>query len=235
MPRRHIETRNIVFHKVDIPNGSLCMMKTEISTNGEAPIEAREHRRATITQDHKRTGSAHLDEPSSRSGEEKKRSLFRRPGVIVAAAALAIAGIGYGGIVMFHSFTHETTDDAFVDVHTVSVAPKVAGHVAVVRVDDNQLVKKGDVLVEIDPRDSHVARTATSLGDRQFQRNATAKHAAGTTCDCFHRRLPRTQVTRTCRQHSGWQWRGFHSVAAGKRDGQLCESSPTRAGEDRTR
>src|SRR6201987_1030552 len=133
------------------------MMKAEISTNGEAPIEAREHRRATITLDHKRTGSAHLDEPSNRSGEKKKRSLFRRPGVIVAAAALAIAGIGYGGIVMFHSFTHETTDDAFVDVHTVSVAPKVAGHVAMVRVDDNQLVKKGDVLVEVDPRDFQVA------------------------------------------------------------------------------
>jgi membrane fusion protein (multidrug efflux system) len=77
--------------------------------------------------------------------------------VIVAAAALAIAGIGYGGIVTFHSFTHETTDDAFVDVHIVSVAPKVAGHVAVVRVDDNQLVKKGDVLIEIDPRDFQVA------------------------------------------------------------------------------
>src|SRR2546430_4210682 len=107
MPRRHIETRNIVFHIGTVASGSLCMMKTEISTNGEAPIEAREHRRATITQDHKRTGSAHLDEPSNRSGEEKKRSLFRRPGVIVAAAALAIAGIGYGGIVMFHSFTHE--------------------------------------------------------------------------------------------------------------------------------
>jgi membrane fusion protein (multidrug efflux system) len=133
------------------------MMKTEISTNGEAPIEAREHRRTTITQDRKRTGSAPLDESSNRSGEEKKRSLFRRPGVIVAAAALAIAGIGYGGIVTFHSFTHETADDAFVDVHIVSVAPKVAGHVAVVRVDDNQLVKKGDVLIEIDPRDFQVA------------------------------------------------------------------------------
>ena len=133
------------------------MMKTEISTNGEAPIEAREHRRATITQDHKRTGSAHLDEPSNRSGEEKKRSLFRRPGVIVAAAALAITGIGYGGIIMFHSFTHESTDDAFIDVHFVSVAPKIAGHVAAVHVDDNQLVKKGDVLVEIDPSDFQVA------------------------------------------------------------------------------
>jgi membrane fusion protein, multidrug efflux system len=157
MPARHIETRNIVFHIGTVASGSLCMMKTEISNNGAAPIEAREHRRATITQDHKRIGSAHLDEPSSRSGEEKKRSLFRRPGVIVAAAALAIAGIGYGGIVMFHSFTHETTDDAFIDVHFVSVAPKIAGRVAVVHMDDNQLVKKGDVLVEIDPRDFQVA------------------------------------------------------------------------------
>src|SRR5437879_12847045 len=112
MPRRHIETRNIVFHKLDIPNGSLCMMKTEISTNGEAPIEAREHRRATITQDRKRTGSAHLDETSNRSGEEKQRSLFRRPGVIVAAEALAIAGVGYGGIVIFHLFSHHRIDAA---------------------------------------------------------------------------------------------------------------------------
>src|SRR5436309_12600306 len=157
MPRRHIETRNIVFHKLDIPNGSLCMMKTEISTNGEAPIEAREHRRATITQDHKRTGSAHLDEPGNRSGEEKKRSLFRRPGVIVAAAALAIAGIGYGGIVMFHSFTHETTDDAFVDAHILLTAPKTAGRVAAVHINDNQDVKKGDLLVEIDPADAKAA------------------------------------------------------------------------------
>src|SRR5438132_4503499 len=157
MPRRHIETRNIVFHIGTVASGSLCMMKTEISTNGEAPIEAREHRRATITQDHKRIGSAHLDEPSNRSGEEKKRSLFRRPGVIVAAAALTIAGIGYGAFTMFHSFTHETTDDAFIDVHFVSVAPKIAGRVTVVHVDDNQLVKKGDVLVENDPHDFQVA------------------------------------------------------------------------------
>src|SRR5882724_5066200 len=193
MPRRHIETRNIVFHIGTVASGSLCMMKTEISTNGEAPIEAREHRRATITQD-KRTGSAHLDEPSNRSGEEKKRSLFRRPGVIVAAAALAIAGICYGGIVMFHSFTHETTDDAFVDVHTVSVAPKVAGHVAVVRVDDNQLVKKGDVLVEIDPRDFQVALAqakANLARDKatQIQAELNEKRAL----DLFSRKVISTQ------------------------------------------
>ena len=59
--------------------------------------------------------------------------------------------------VLVHSFTHESTDDAFIDVHFVSVAPKIAGRVAMVNVDDNQLVKKGDVLVEIDPRDFQVA------------------------------------------------------------------------------
>src|SRR6266403_3841637 len=129
------------------------MMKTEFPTNGELPIgKEREHRGGGVIQDNHDNHSERVEAEDS-SGKEKKQSLFRRPGVIIAAAALAIVGIGYGAFAMFHSFTHETTDDAFVDVHTVSVAPKVAGHVAVVRVDDNQLVKKGDVLVEIDPRD----------------------------------------------------------------------------------
>jgi membrane fusion protein, multidrug efflux system len=133
------------------------MMKTEISSNGAAPFETNGDRRATVAPDYKRNGSVRFDGTDGRSEEQSKRSLFRRPGVIVAAAALAIAGVAYGGFAMFHSFTHETTDDAFIDVHTGSVAPKVAGHVAVVRVDDNQLVKKGDVLVEIDSRDFQVA------------------------------------------------------------------------------
>ena len=133
------------------------MMKTEVATNGEAPVEARERRHPPATPNYERNGSPRFDQENNRSAEEKKRSLFRRPGVIVAAAALAILGISYGALAMFHSFTHEITDDAFIDVHTVSVAPKVAGHAAVVRVDDNQLVKKGDVLAEIDPRDFQVA------------------------------------------------------------------------------
>src|SRR5437763_10508041 len=194
MPRRHIETRNIVFHIGTVASGSLCMMKTEISTNGEAPIEAREHRRATITQDHKRIGSAHRDELSNRAGEEKKRALFRRPGVIVAAAALTIAGIGYGAFAMFHSFTHETTDDAFIDVHFVSVAPKIAGHVAAVHVDDNQLVKKGDVLVEIDPSDFQVAlaRAKANLAKDKatlIQANANEERAQ----DLFTKKVISTQ------------------------------------------
>ena len=132
------------------------MRKTEFSNNGAAPIEAPERHPAVI-QDHKRTAPARFDGVDDVSRKETKRSLFRRPGATVAAAALAVVGIGYGAFAMFHSFTHETTDDAFIDVHFVSVAPKIAGRVSVVYVDDNQLVKKGDPLVKIDPRDFQVA------------------------------------------------------------------------------
>ena len=136
------------------------MVKTEVSSNGELPngelpLEAKEHRRGVVIEDHHENRSVRVDAGDASSKE--KRSLFHLPGVIVVATALAITGIGYGGFAMFHSFTHETTDDAFIDVHFVSVAPKIAGRVAVVHVDDNQLVKRGDILVEIDPRDFQVA------------------------------------------------------------------------------
>jgi membrane fusion protein (multidrug efflux system) len=158
MPSRHIETRNIVFHICTGSNGLLCMMKTELPTNGERQVlQATEHRRATATPDYERNGSGGLDEAGDRLGKDKKQPLFRRPSVIIAAATLAIVGIGYGAFAMFHSFTHESTDDAFVDAHIILTAPKIAGRVATVHIDDNQDVKKGDLLVEIDPADAETA------------------------------------------------------------------------------
>jgi membrane fusion protein (multidrug efflux system) len=151
------------------------MMKTEISTNGEAPIEAKEHRRATITQDHKQTASVRFDGVDDVSRKETKRSLFRRPGVIVAAAALAIIAIGYGGVSTFHSFTHESTDDAFINAHIISTAPKIAGRVATVHITDNQDVKKGELLVEIDPADaeSALAQAKANLAKARATRDKT--------------------------------------------------------------
>ena len=144
------------------------MMKTEFPTNGELPIsKEREHRRRVVIPDHHDNRSERVDAEDS-SGKEKKRSLFRRPGVIIAAAVLAIVGIGYGGIAMFHSFTHESTDDAFVDAHIILTAPKIAGRVAAVHIDDNQDVKKGDLLVEIDPADA-AARCRTAGPGRAQQ------------------------------------------------------------------
>ena len=145
-------------------------MKTELPTNGERQVlQATEHRRATATPDYERNGSGGLDEAGDRLGKDKKQPLFRRPSVIIAAAVLAIVGIGYGAFAMFHSFTHESTDDAFVDAHIILTAPKIAGRVATVHIDDNQDVKNGDLLVEIDPADAEtaLAQAKAKLGHDQ--------------------------------------------------------------------
>jgi membrane fusion protein, multidrug efflux system len=145
------------------------MMKTEFPTNGERPIpQGREHGRHVVIQDHHDNRSEHVDAENS-SDKEKKQSVFRRPGVIIAAAALAIVGIGCGAFAMFHSFTHECTDDAFVDAHIILTAPKIAGRVAAVQIDDNQDVKKGNLLVEIDPADAQaaLAQAQAKLGHDQ--------------------------------------------------------------------
>ena len=52
---------------------------------------------------------------------------------------------------IFHAWHTVSTDDAYVNSYVTFVAPRVSGQVAHVLVDDNNRVKKSDVLVELDP------------------------------------------------------------------------------------
>jgi membrane fusion protein (multidrug efflux system) len=84
-------------------------------------------------------------------------SLWKRPPAIIVGV-LIIAAILIWGLGMFaHSLSHESTDDAFLAGDIVSMSPKVSGQVTQVFVLDNQLVKAGDPLVQIDPRDFDTA------------------------------------------------------------------------------
>jgi membrane fusion protein (multidrug efflux system) len=65
---------------------------------------------------------------------------------------LAVGVIAY----LIHASYHETTDDAYTTGHVHDISSRVAGTVVEVAVDDNQFVKKGDVLVRLDPRDFQV-------------------------------------------------------------------------------
>ncbi|WJR75168.1 HlyD family secretion protein [Bradyrhizobium sp. NP1] len=49
------------------------------------------------------------------------------------------------------------TDDAYVMVHYATIAPRISGQVATVPVDDNDVVKSGQVLATLDPRDNETA------------------------------------------------------------------------------
>src|ERR1700744_3799073 len=91
------------------------------------------------------------------SSNNDKPSLWkRRPIVIVGTIALAFLLVWAFGAVA-KSFSHETTDDAFLSADIVSISPKVSGEVKEVFVKDNQIVKAGEPLVQIDSRDFDTA------------------------------------------------------------------------------
>jgi membrane fusion protein (multidrug efflux system) len=71
---------------------------------------------------------------------------------LIGGAAAAAVVVGLGLYLVFRAPT-ESTDDAFVEADVVPVSAKISGHVSRVLVEDNQIVKAGEVLVEIDPRD----------------------------------------------------------------------------------
>ena len=68
---------------------------------------------------------------------------------------LAIAGVAavLAGLFVFDMTRYETTDDAYVETTTVSVAPKVSGEIIEVYVKDNDYVKAGQPIARIDDRD----------------------------------------------------------------------------------
>ncbi len=90
---------------------------------------------------------------------EKRPSVIRRHPmatlfIVLALIALAIAGY-FIWLIYFHPY--ETTDDAFIDARSFSVAAKVSGYVADVPVSDNKHVDVGAVIAKIDPRDYQIA------------------------------------------------------------------------------
>ena len=77
-----------------------------------------------------------------------------RPFVILGVV-VAVAALGYGG---FRAVTagKESTDDAQVAADMVPISARVGGTVVAVPVTDHQLVKKGDLLAQIDPADYEI-------------------------------------------------------------------------------
>jgi membrane fusion protein (multidrug efflux system) len=79
-------------------------------------------------------------------GRSRKKVIYAGIGAIVLAAIL------YFGIPwLWLAFNTVSTDDAYVNSHVTFVAARVPGQVVKVLVDDNNRVKKGDLLVQLDP------------------------------------------------------------------------------------
>jgi len=82
----------------------------------------------------------------------------RRRIIIGAAAAVGVIGLLFGGWLWWQARTQVTTDDAYVEGAVTVISSKVSGNIAELLVKDNQVVKAGDPLVRVDPRDYKARR-----------------------------------------------------------------------------
>ena len=129
-----------------------------------------------------RSYTAEADEGSEQVGSEekddkkappKKKGLLQRPVTLVLIIIVVLAAVVAAILFWLHARNYESTDDAFVDTHLVRLAPQISGRVQAVLVEDNQRVKAGQAVIQIDPRDQQA-----QLSQAQAQKaNAQAQIA----------------------------------------------------------
>jgi membrane fusion protein, multidrug efflux system len=101
--------------------------------------------RKELVEKSERAPKASLPAPAPRPRGRARALLV----VLLLGAVLAVAGYSYWR----YAQTYESTDDAQVDGHLNGISARVAGTITSVLVDENQSVKAGDLVAEIDPRD----------------------------------------------------------------------------------
>jgi membrane fusion protein, multidrug efflux system len=95
----------------------------------------------------------------------------RRRGIIVVVIVVLIA-VAVG--LWWRSTFSEDTDDAQVNGHLIQISSRIAGQVLKVDVEENQVVKAGDTIAELDPKDFNVAVENAEAALANAQANAAA-------------------------------------------------------------
>jgi membrane fusion protein (multidrug efflux system) len=94
----------------------------------------------------------------------------RRGIIIVVLIILAAVAVAF----WWHSTFTEDTDDAQVNGHLIQVSSRINGQVIKVDVEENQVVKAGDTIAELDPKDFDVAVENAQANLANAQANAAA-------------------------------------------------------------
>jgi membrane fusion protein, multidrug efflux system len=103
--------------------------------------------------------------------EPKKPHPLRKILLIILVLVVVAAGIAY----WLYSRQFEDTDDAQVDGHINAITARVSGTITGVYVEENQFVKAGQVLADLDPRDSQVALAVAQSQLAQAQAQSQAQ------------------------------------------------------------
>jgi multidrug resistance efflux pump len=96
-------------------------------------------------------------------------------GIVLVLLVLAMVAGGTNWYVRSLDFV--STDDAYVNGHVTHVAPRIAGQVAVVLVDDNSRVHKGELLVQLDKEPFEVQKRIAEAAVASAQADVAAAEA----------------------------------------------------------
>ena len=120
------------------------------------------------TKDDQEKGDEKRD-PKGGDKPKDERPFWKRPVLMTIILAVLVAALIGGGYLGWWSYHYEYTDDAFIDGRIVRVAPRVAGKVLKLDVDDNQIVQANDTLIEIDPQPFQVRRDQMVAAEKQAE------------------------------------------------------------------
>ncbi len=111
--------------------------------------------------------------PDAPAADMKKNSSGKKRRAGLVLLILLVGGAILGGTWWVKGTTCISTDNAFVEARIHSISAKVSGTVVRVLVRDNQQVKKGDLLAELDPSDYQV-QLKNAQAELDMARNATS-------------------------------------------------------------
>jgi len=111
----------------------------------------------------------------------EKNGITKRHKALAILLIVAVVGGWFGLHWWFRSQTHIETDNAFIDARSVPVSFKVGGTVRRVLVRDNQFMKQGDLLLELDDQDyrAGVAQAEAAVGVAENETGADYKKVEG--------------------------------------------------------
>ncbi|HTV52402.1 MAG TPA: HlyD family secretion protein [Steroidobacteraceae bacterium] len=152
----------------------------------EEPARAPAQRAPRRGTEHDPERDSERDDAKDDSPEQSAhRSRVSRRSLVIGGVALLLV-LALGALLYWlHARHFEDTDDAFIDTHMIHVSPQIAGQVLRVYVNDNQRVRAGEPLVDLDPSDEQ-ARLQEALANQaqaetqlqQAQAQQTAAQAA---------------------------------------------------------
>jgi membrane fusion protein (multidrug efflux system) len=104
----------------------------------------------------------------------------RQRGFVILGALVILGGLAYGAYWFFDARFYETTDDAYVSGNIVAVTSRENGTVQALHVDNTQTVKRGQLLIELDPSvvDVNVASAEANLARTIRSVKGEFSHAA---------------------------------------------------------